>query len=92
LTYFIPERRLLVEDRVFQWSLLFVGMHMRFGYGQGLPIDDVWAVVVDLVCIAFLVWIASGIYMWWNIRHTRLWGALTMVAGFVSFLLILKAL
>jgi hypothetical protein len=92
VTYFIAEHRLLVEDRLFHWSSFFTGMHLRFGYGQGPWVDDLWAVLLDIVCISFVVWVASGIYIWWHIRRTRFWGALTMVAGLVSFLLIVRAM
>jgi hypothetical protein len=42
------------------------------------------------VCIGFLAWIASGIYMWWQIPSTRSWGWLALGGGatlFVFFLL-----
>jgi hypothetical protein len=65
---------------------------MRFGYGQGPLVDDIWAILLDVACIAFLVWVASGISMWWHIRHTRFWGTVTLVAGFVAFLWIVWVL
>jgi uncharacterized iron-regulated membrane protein len=49
-------------------------------------------VVVDLVCLAFLIWIASGIYMWWQLRCTRFWGALALGSGVALFLVFVLAL
>jgi hypothetical protein len=85
LTYFTKEGRLLVEERRFQWNTFIVGMHFRGGYQQDLFLDDLWAVLLDLVCIGFVVWISSGIYIWWKLRRLRLWGAVALAGGLVSF-------
>ncbi len=85
LTYFIEEDQLLIEERRFQWNTFLVGMHTRGGFQQALFLDKFWAVILDLVCIAFVVWICSGIYIWWKHRQFRFWGAMALVGGFVSF-------
>lgn len=89
LTYFMNEHRLLAEQRRFNFEQFLIGMHIRAGYQQPRLWNDIWAVTVDLVCIAILFWLASGIYMWWKIRKTRWWGALALGGGFVSFLFLL---
>ena len=33
-----------------------------------------WSVVVDLVCIGIVLWIATGLYMWWGVPGSRRWG------------------
>jgi len=48
--------------------------------------------LVDTVCLGILIWIASGLYMWWQIRHVRLWGALALSGGLISFLVFLLGL
>jgi hypothetical protein len=92
LTYFVDEGRLVAEARRFQWGQFLVGMHVRGGFRQDSILADAWAVIVDLVCVAMLIWIASGIYMWWLIRKTRLWGAVALGGGLLSFLFFLWAL
>lgn len=92
LTYFIEEGRLLAETRRFRWSQFLVRMHVRGGFRQDSILADAWAVIVDVVCVAMLIWIASGIYMWWLIRKTRLWGAVALGGGLLSFLFFLWAL
>ncbi len=92
LTYYIEEHRLKAEDRRFRWDQFFTGLHARGGFQQDAFLNDLWAVVVDIVCVGFLIWIASGIYMWWELRHTRLWGALALGGGIVSFLTFLLVL
>ena len=54
--------------------------------GAPLEIDTrffptLWAVIIDLVCLAFLLWIASGLYMWWGLRWLRRWGSIALAAG-----------
>jgi hypothetical protein len=45
-----------------------------------------WSVVVDVVGIGMIVWIASGLYMWWGVRGDRRWGWLAVAGGIVTFL------
>ena len=92
LTYFVDEGRLVAEARRFRWDQFLVGMHVRGGFRQDSILSDAWAVIVDLVCVAMLIWIASGIYMWLLIRKARLWGAVALGGGLLSFLFFLWAL
>lgn len=85
LTYFIDEKRLLAENHRTQLNTLLVGLHLRGGYQQDLFLDDLWAFILDLVCIGFVLWVVSGIYMWWKLRHTRFWGGLALAGGFLCF-------
>lgn len=92
LTYLVKEGRLRVEKRRFRWDQFLTGMHARGGFQQESFLNDAWAVVVDLVCLGMLVWIASGVYMWWQIRRLRFWGALALCGGVLSFALFLFTL
>lgn len=85
LTYFIEEGRLLVEEQNFQFKTFLIVMHLRGGYEQDNFLDDLWAVILDLVCIAFVVWVFSGIYIWWNLRDLRFWGWVALVGGLLTF-------
>ena len=85
LIYFIDEERLLVEELPMQWRNFLIGMHLRGGYGQDLFLDDLWAVMLDLVCLAFLIWVISGIIMWWKFHHLRFWGAVALIGGLATF-------
>lgn len=85
LKYFVEEKRVTVEDRRFRWDHFLTGMHARGGFEQEGVLQNSWSVVVDLVCVAIVIWIASGVYMWWGLPGSRRWGFLTIVAGCVSF-------
>ena len=85
LSYFVEEGRLVVEEQNFRFKTLMIMMHLRGGYGQDNFLDDLWAVILDLVCIAFLVWVISGIYIWWKLRDLRIWGLVSIIGGLVTF-------
>ncbi len=85
LTYFLDQNRLRAEDKNFRFDHFLTGMHARGGFQQDSILNDAWAVIVDVVCVAMLVWIASGIYMWWKLRRLRKWGSIALGGGMVSF-------
>jgi hypothetical protein len=92
LIYFVDQRRLRAEDRRFRWDQFLTGVHARGGFDQDSRLHDAWGVTVDIVCVGFLLWIASGIYMWWQLRPSRAWGWLALGSGAASFLIFLLAM
>ena len=42
-------------------------MHARGGFEQEGFLQLSWSVVVDIVCVWMIVWIASGLFMWWEL-------------------------
>ncbi len=85
ISYFIGEKRLVVERREMQPHHRLVEIHARGGYHQDGLGDDLWAVVVDLVSFSFVLWVVSGLIMWWRIPRLRWWGAAALAGGVVSF-------
>jgi len=92
LSYDVPAKKLKAEDRRFRWDQWLTGIHARGGFQHDGWLDDAWAVVVDVVNTGFLVWIASGLYMWWQLPQCRKWGWLTLGASVGSFVIFLLAL
>lgn len=92
LTYSPESKRLLAEDRRFRWDRFINSLHFRGGFAQDSMLNDAWGVVVDIVCVGFLVWAASGIYMWWRLRASRWWGLAALAGGFASFVLFVVVL
>jgi hypothetical protein len=88
LTYLIKEHKLRAERQELRWDQVVLRMHFRSGYNQPLLLNRLWAVVVDVTCVAILLWIASGLVMWWRVSRTRVWGACALVAGVLSFALL----
>ena len=87
LKYYADQKRLTVEDRRFRWDHFLTGMHARGGFEQESVLVRSWSIVVDLVCLAIVVWIASGLYMWWGVRGARRWGWAAIAGGALSFIL-----
>lgn len=87
LKYFVDQKRLTVEDRRFRWDQFLTGLHARGGFEQERLLDRSWSVVVDIVCLAIVLWIATGLYMWWSIPGSRGWGWAALLAGAGSFVL-----
>lgn len=86
LKYFADRKTLTVEDRRFRWDQFLTGMHARGGFEQEGVLQNSWSVVVDVVCVAIAIWIASGLYMWWGVPGSRRWGWTAILAGLASFL------
>ena len=85
LKYFADQKRLTVEDRRFRWDHFLTGMHARGGFEQDSWVVRSWSVIVDLVCLAIVIWIASGLYMWWALPGSRRWGVAAIAAGALTF-------
>jgi hypothetical protein len=85
LKYFTDRKVLTAEERRFRWDQFLTGMHARGGFEHDTLLQRSWSVVVDLVQIGILLWIASGLVMWWELRGHRRWGAATILAGTAAF-------
>lgn len=88
LTYSIKDQRLRAERQHLRWDQVVLRMHFRGGFQQPTLRDDLWAVLVDVACLGILVWIASGLLMWWRLARLRVWGAIAVGGGILSFLLL----
>ena len=85
LKYFVDTRRLTVEDRRFRWDHFFTGMHARGGFEDERLLVRGWSMIVDLVCVTMILWVLSGLYMWWSLPGHRHWGWAAIAAGTLSF-------
>ncbi|MCA9060971.1 MAG: PepSY domain-containing protein [Planctomycetaceae bacterium] len=43
-----------------------------------------WSVIVDSMAIAMVTWALSGIFMWWQLKRTRLIGAVVIVMSILT--------
>lgn len=86
INYFINTNQVRVEESKFSWRQLLISLHLRGGYQHDSLLMDAWAVIVDIFCIGMLVWIASGIIIWWQMKQVRTWGLITLSAGLLTFI------
>ena len=92
LTYFPADRRLLIEKMPHRPNAFLERFHRRRGYATGYRLDTVWAVSVDLVIVAMVFWVVSGLWMWWEMTVTRRFGVSALLGGaglFALYLLLL---
>ncbi len=88
LTYSIKEQKLRAERQRRTWDQVVMAMHTRDGHEQPLFLNKLWAIIVDITCLTILLWIVSGIIMWWRLAKVRIWGAIALGGGIASFLLL----
>ncbi len=90
LTYSPADHRLRIERMPHRANALLERFHRRRGYATGYRLDTAWAISVDLVIAAMVIWVLSGLWMWWQMSATRWAGASALVGGaglFVFYLL-----
>jgi hypothetical protein len=92
IVYSPAERKLKIERMIFETPAFLERMHRRRGYQHDYAADDVWAFTVDLFIAAIVFWAVSGLWMWWEMRVTRRWGAMFAAAGAALFVFFLARL
>lgn len=92
IRYMTEEKRLVVDQRQLTLRAFVSGLHTRGGYDLDGFWDSVWAVLVDIASVGLILWIASGIYMWWHLPSTRAWGWIALGTGAVCFAVIIVSL
>lgn len=85
ITYSVAEGMLLIEKQEFRTQPFLERMHRRRGYSSPFALDDAWAVSVDLTIAAMVFWIASGLWIWWELKTTRRLGMVCLVVGVAVF-------
>ena len=89
ITFTPADGKLLVEKQVFRTVTFLERMHRRRGFQFDSAWEDTWAASVDLVIVAMVFWALSGLWMWWEMKATRLWGAVSAAGGLALFLIFL---
>jgi len=76
---------LRIENQAFRTNAFLERMHRRRGYNLKYLSDDLWAITVDLFIVATILWAASGLWMWWELKVTHKWGAICLASGIALF-------
>ena len=90
ITFTPATQKLLIEKMEAQPNGFLERFHRRRGYTTGYGLDTIWAVSVDVVIVALVAWVLTGLWMWWEMKATRTAGATAAVAGAALFLLYLS--
>jgi len=92
LIYRIDQKRLTVERRSAGWPQILGAMHTRAGFELGSAGNTWWAILVDVLCVALLLWVATGVIMWWQLPASRNWGWVAIGSGSVLFAVLMATL
>lgn len=71
-----------VQPAELGWRRFLLRLHTVHGFNGGIGPRWFWSTLVDVVSLAMLFWVGSGVWMWWKVRSTRWLGATLLVAGF----------
>jgi len=92
LTYSATDQKLKAERQRMRWSQVPQRMHFRGGYGQPGFGNKFWGLLVDVACAGIIIWVVSGLIMWWRLPRLRTWGTIAVAAGILSFTLLVGTL
>jgi len=89
----------LTRDRVsestvgaFDFGRLMRRLHVTHGYGRSHWARVVWAVFVDIMSFAMVMWAITGIVMWWQKKSIRVPGGITLAVAFAGGTALILAL
>jgi hypothetical protein len=92
ITYTPADGKLVIEKMQYRTNAFLERFHRRRGYSTGYLLDTVWAVSVDLVIVAMVFWVLSGLWLWWEMKVTRGFGMLSLAGGIGLFAFYLAVL
>jgi hypothetical protein len=88
LTFEASQGKITIEREEFRTPTILERLHRRRGYNQPYALEDTWGFTVDVAVVTMAFWCLSGIWLAWELKTTRVWGALSFVVGlglFVAF-------
>jgi len=86
ITWRRPSSLIIVEKQgPFSLYRLVHFLHFRGGYAQPYFANITWAVIVDGVAVSMLLWVLTGVYLWYRRSRRLLIGTLCVVTGLLLF-------
>jgi hypothetical protein len=86
LTYDARQSRIRMEEQSLGLAKFLTSAHVRSGFDYPYVLEVLWSSIVDLVAVAILIWIVSGLCIWWNLDRFRRWGWIAIAAGLITFI------
>jgi len=87
ITFDASKGKIVIEREEFRAATFLERMHRRRGYSQPYALEDTWGFTVDVAVVTMVFWSLSGIWLAWELKTTRMWGALSFVAGLGLFVI-----
>jgi hypothetical protein len=73
------------NPRSMSWRSYLLRLHMAHGYPNTRNARFWWAYVVDAMFVCMVFWGCSGVFMWWQIKRTRVFGfVLLFLSGVIA--------
>lgn len=90
IIYTPADGKLIVKHPAFRMPLFLLAMHHRHGYSDHHLANNTWALAIDFTLFGMVFWVASGLWMWWQIKPTRRLGSLCLLisVGLFGFFLL----
>ncbi len=88
ITFDRSKSKIVLQREQFRGSNFLERMHRRRGYNN-YPFENTWGFSVDVAVLAMVFWGLSGVWLWLELKPTRLWGALSLTTGLTLFALFL---
>lgn len=85
LTFDASKGKITIEREEFRTPTVLERLHRRRGYKQPYALEDTWGFTVDVAVVTMVFWSLSGIWLAWELKSTRIWGALSFVVGLGLF-------
>jgi hypothetical protein len=85
LTFDASKSKITIEREEFRTPTVLERLHRRRGYKQPYALEDTWGFTVDVAVVTMVFWSLSGIWLAWELKTTRAWGALSFVVGLGLF-------
>jgi len=92
LTFDASKSKITIEREEFRTPTVLERLHRRRGYNHPYALEDTWGFTVDVACAGIIIWVASGLIMWWRLPRLRTWGAIAVGGGILSFALLVWTL
>jgi hypothetical protein len=88
ITFDAPNNKIILKREEFRATNFLERMHRRRGYNS-YALENTWGFAVDVAVVTMAFWSLSGIWLWWELKSTRRWGALSLAAGLGLFAMFL---
>ncbi len=85
ITFDPATRKVSVQREEFRSLNFLERMHRRRGFQHPYALEDSWAFSVDLTVTVMVFWSLSGLWLWWELRPTRVFGGLCFALGAALF-------
>ncbi|MBK9385303.1 MAG: PepSY domain-containing protein [Planctomycetes bacterium] len=76
------------EERARSLRSFLLRLHTAHGYPAELGARTAWALLVDLMAAALVLWVASGLLMWWQMKLLRRAGLVALATGGIAALVL----